>query len=60
MAHHPRSRNQLACFLSDIQDWDSALDNALQGLPVPISGPSAHGISLQDAIKVKTFLAVSS
>ena len=37
-------------FLSEIPDWNSfdksVLDHALQGLPVPISGPAPQGISL--------------
>ena len=58
MAHYPGSRNPLVRFLSDVPDWSildsAALNNALQGLPVPIAGPVPPGISLQDAIKVRT------
>ena len=58
MSHYPGSLNPLVHFLSDIPDWNSfdksALDHALQGLPVPIAGPAPQGISLQDAIKVKS------
>ncbi len=56
MSHYPGSLNPLVCFLCDFPDWNSldksALDNALQGLPVPIPGPAPQGISLQEAIKV--------
>ena len=58
MAHYPGSRNPLAQFLSDVPDWSvldkAALDKALLGLPVPIVGPAPPGLSIQDAIKVKT------
>jgi hypothetical protein len=43
MEHYPGSQNSLAQFLSDVPDWSvldkAALDKALQGLPVPMSGP---------------------
>ena len=56
MSHYPGSLNLLVGFLSDTSDWNlfdkSALDHALQGLPVPIPGPSPQGISLQEAIWV--------
>ena len=56
MSHYPGSLNPLVSFLSHIPDWNSfdksALDHALQGLPVPITGPVPQGISLQEAIKV--------
>ena len=56
MSHYPGSLNPLLQFLSHIPDWNSldksALDHALEGLPVPIPGPGPHGISLQEAIKV--------
>ena len=52
MSHYPGSLNPLVRFLSEIPDWNSfdksALDHALQGLPVPIAGPAPQGISLQD------------
>ena len=58
MAHYPGSLNQLVRFLSDIPDWNSldksVLDHTLQGLPVLIPGPALRGISLQEAIKVRT------
>ena len=58
MAHYPGSRNPLAQFLSDVPDWSvldkAALDKALLGLPVPIVDPAPPGLSIQDAIKVKT------
>ena len=56
MSHYPGSLNPLHQFLSHIPDWnsfdESALDHALEGLPVPIPGPAPRGISLQEAIKV--------
>ena len=56
MSHYPGSLNPLHQFLSHIPDWnsfdESALDHALEGLPVPIPGPGPRGISLQEAIKV--------
>ena len=56
MSHYPGSLNPLLQFLSHIPDWNSfdksALDHALQGLPVPIPGPAPRGISLQEAINV--------
>ncbi len=43
MSHYPGSLNLFVQFLSHIPDWNSfdksALDHALQGLPVPIPGP---------------------
>ena len=43
MSHYPGSLNPLLQFLSHIPDWNSldksALDHALEGLPVPIPGP---------------------
>ena len=56
MSHYPGSLNLFVQFLSHIPDWNSfdksALDHALEGLPVPIPGPGPRGISLQDAINV--------
>ena len=56
MSHYPGSLNPLHQFLSHIPDWnsfdESALDHALEGLPVPIPGPAPRGISLQEAINV--------
>ena len=56
MSHYPGSLNPFLQFLSHIPDWNSldksALDHALEGLPVPIPGPGPRGISLQDAINV--------
>jgi hypothetical protein len=56
MAHYPGSQNPLARFMADLPDWNdfdkSALEDALQGLPVPDSCPDPPGFSLQDAIKV--------
>ena len=56
MAHYPGSRDPLARFMADLPNLDDfdklALNDALQGLPVPVSGPVPPGISLQDAIKV--------
>jgi hypothetical protein len=56
MAHYPGSQNPLARFMADLPDWNdfdkSALEDALQGLPVPDSCPDPPGLSLQDAIKV--------
>ncbi len=55
--HSPGSRNPLVRFLADVPDWSEveklALGNALKGLLEPISGTVPHGISLQDAIKVR-------
>lgn len=55
MAHYPGAQNPLIRFLSHIPDWSVldkvALDNALSGLPVPISGPVPAGLSVQEAIK---------
>jgi hypothetical protein len=46
-------------FLSGIPDWlnfnPDDLDRALESLPIPLKGPSPPGISLQDAIEVKTW-----
>ena len=43
MSHYPGSLNPLLQFLSHIPDWNSfdksALDRALEGLPVPMPGP---------------------
>ena len=56
MSHYPGSLNPLHQFLSHIPDWnsfdESALDHALEGLPVPIPGPAPRGISLQEVINV--------
>ena len=58
MSHssYPGSLNPFVQFLSHIPDWNSfdksALDHALEGLPVPIPGPAPCGISLQEAINV--------
>ena len=56
MSHYPGSLNPFLQFLSHIPDWNSfdksALDHALEGLPVPIPGPAPRGISLQEAINV--------
>jgi hypothetical protein len=56
MSHFPGSLNPLVGFLSHIPDWNSfdksALDHALQELPVAIPGHSPQGISLQEAILV--------
>jgi hypothetical protein len=61
MSHYPGSLNLFVQFLSHIPDWNSfdksALDHALQGLPVPIPGPAPSGISLQEAINVSPPLA---
>jgi hypothetical protein len=57
MAHYPGPREPLARFMADLPDlydFDKlALNEALQGLPVPDSRPAPPGISLQDAIKVQ-------
>ena len=57
MSHYPGSLNPLLQFLSHIPDWNSldksALDHALEGLPVPMPGPVPRGMSLQEAIKVR-------
>ena len=52
MAHYPGSRDPLARFMADLPNLDDfdklALNDALQGLPVPVSCPVPPGISLQD------------
>ena len=64
MAYYPGSQNPLTCFMADMPDWNDfdkrALDNALQGLPVPDSRPAPPGISLQDAIKVHHILKANN
>ena len=58
MQHYPGSRNSIAHFLCDVPDWSvldkKALDKAISQLPVPSPGPGPPGISIQDAIKVRT------
>ncbi len=59
MAHYTGIQDPLARFLSTVPgpDWSVldkvALDNAINGLPVPVVGPAPLGILLHDAIKVK-------
>ena len=58
MQHYPAPRNSIARFLCDVPDWSvldkKALDKAISQLPVPLPGPGPPGISIQDAIKVRT------
>ena len=58
MQHYPAPRNSIARFLCDMPDWSvlnkKALDKAISQLPVPLPGPGPPGISIQDAIKVRT------
>ena len=58
MQHYPAPRNSIARFLCDVPDWSvldkKALDKAISQLPVPLPGPGPQGISIQDAIKVRT------
>ena len=57
MSHYPGSLNPFLQFLSHIPDWNSfdksALDRALEGLPVPMPGPVPRGMSLHEAINVR-------
>ena len=58
MQHNPAPRNSINRFLCDVPDWSvldkQALDKAISQLPVPLPGPGPPGISIQDAIKVRT------
>ena len=58
MQHYPAPRNSIACFLCDVPDWSvldkQALDKAISQLPVPLPGPVPAGISIQDALQVRT------
>ena len=55
---YPAPRNSIARFLCDVPDGSvldkKALDKAISQLPVPLPGPGPPGISIQDAIKVRT------
>ena len=58
MQHYPAPRDPLVSFLADVPDWSvldqEALQNAIGQLPVPLPGPGPPGISLKDAIEVRT------
>ena len=58
MQHYPAPRNSIARFLCDVPDWSvldkKALDKAISQLPVPLPGPGPPGISIQDALQVRT------
>ena len=58
MQHYPAPRNSIARFLCDVPDWSvldkNALDKAISQLPVPLPGPGPPGISIQDALQVRT------
>ena len=58
MQHYPAPRDPLVRFLADVPDWSvldqAALQNAIGQLPVPLPGPGPPGISLKDAIEVRT------
>ena len=58
MQHYPAPRNSIARFLCDVPDWSvldkQALDKAISQLPVPLPGPVPAGISIQDALQVRT------
>ena len=58
MQHYPAPRNSIARFLCDVPDWSvldkQALDKAISQLPVPLPGPGPPGISIQDALQVRT------
>jgi hypothetical protein len=58
MQHYPAPRDPLVRFLADVPDWSvldqAALQNAIGQLPVPLPGPGPPGISLKDAVEVRT------
>ena len=58
MQHYPAPRDPLVRFLADVPDWSvldqAALQNAIGQLPVPLPGPGPPGLSLKDAVEVRT------